>query len=60
MLTYAESLTRSPAQIRNRDVDELRAAGFSDTDILGIAEVVAYYAYANRIANGLGVILEAG
>ncbi len=40
------------------DVDALRSAGFSDRDILDIVEVVAYYAYANRIADGLGVQTE--
>ena len=36
----------------------LRGAGFSDRDILDIAEVVGYYAYVNRIADGLGVSVE--
>jgi alkylhydroperoxidase family enzyme len=36
----------------------LRAAGLGDRDILDVAEVAAYYAYANRIADGLGVELE--
>jgi alkylhydroperoxidase family enzyme len=40
------------------DVDRLRAEGFTDRDILDIAEVTAYYAYANRIADGLGVSTE--
>jgi len=40
------------------DVFKLREVGFSDTDILQICEVVAYYAYVNRIADGLGVALE--
>ena len=40
------------------DVESLRAAGFSDADILAIAEVVGYFAYVNRIADGLGVRLE--
>jgi alkylhydroperoxidase family enzyme len=39
-------------------VDALRAAGFSDRDVLDIAEVTAYYAYANRIADGLGITTE--
>ncbi|MFL3002577.1 MAG: hypothetical protein ACJZ4L_02610 [Candidatus Poriferisodalaceae bacterium] len=39
-------------------MDELRGAGFSDRDVLDIAEVTAYYAYANRIADGLGVPVE--
>lgn len=58
MLTYAEKLTLTPAAVEESDVEELRAAGFSDDDILDIAEVTAYYAYANRITDGLGVQLE--
>ena len=58
MLTYVDKLTRSPATIECDDVARLRAVGFSDLDILHIVEVAAYYAYANRIADGLGVKLE--
>jgi len=58
MLRYAVKLTREPANVVAEDVETLREAGFTDLDILHIAEVVAYFAYANRIANGLGVPLE--
>jgi uncharacterized peroxidase-related enzyme len=58
MLSYAVKLTTTPQSIDQRDVEELREAGFSDRDILDICEVVAYYAYVNRIADGLGVTLE--
>ena len=58
MLTYAVKLTRTPAECTRADVDALREAGFEDGDILGLCEVVGYYAYANRIADGLGVELE--
>lgn len=58
MLTYAEKLTLHPASMGPEDVGALREAGFSDTDVLHICEVVAYYAYANRIADGLGIQLE--
>ena len=58
MLRYAEVLTRSPSAMSAHDVEALRAAGFSDADVLAIAEVTAYYAYANRIADGLGIELE--
>ena len=58
MLTYAEKLTVEPASVTREDVQALRAAGFSDEDVLHICEVVAYYAYVNRIADGLGVELE--
>lgn len=55
MLTYVVKLTVTPGDMVKSDVDELRAAGFTDRDVLDIAEVTAYYAYVNRIADGLGV-----
>ena len=55
MLTYAVKLTTTPGAMNDADVDALRDAGFSDRDILDIVEVVGYYAYANRIADGLGL-----
>ena len=55
MLAYAVKLTQAPGEMAASDVEALRAAGFSDRDVLDIAEVTAYYAYANRIADGLGV-----
>ena len=58
MLAYVERLTRTPADMSAADVEALRSAGFTDRDILDIATVAAYFAYANRIANGLGVQLE--
>ena len=58
LLAYASKLTRTPGAMVRADVESLRAAGFSDADILAIAEVVGYFAYVNRIADGLGVPLE--
>jgi uncharacterized peroxidase-related enzyme len=58
MLRYAVKLTVTPGEVTESDVESLRRSGFTDTDILHIAEVVAYFAYANRIADGLGVTLE--
>jgi uncharacterized peroxidase-related enzyme len=58
MLRYACKLTDTPAAMQRGDVDALRAVGFADEDVLQLCEVVAYYAYANRIADGLGVALE--
>ena len=58
MLRYVEKLTREPGTIEEKHVERLKQAGFSDTDVLHIVEVAAYYAYVNRIADGLGVILE--
>ena len=58
MLRYAVKLTVEPAAVSADDIISLRKVGFVDIDILHIAEVVAYYAYANRIADGLGIPLE--
>lgn len=58
MLEYAVKLTITPGAMVEDDVTALRAVGFSDRDILDIVEVTAYYAYANRVADGLGVQVE--
>ena len=58
MFDYVEKLTRTPSRMKRQDVDALRAAGFDDRDVLEITECTAYYAYVNRIADGLGVQLE--
>ncbi len=36
----------------------LREGGFSDRDIVDANQVVAYYNYVNRVAEGLGVEVE--
>lgn len=58
MLDYSVKLTHTPGEMVAADVDALRAVGFTDRDILDISEVVGYYAYVNRIADGLGVQIE--
>ena len=58
MLNYAAKLTERPADVFARDIDLLREVGFKDRAILDINQIVAYYAYVNRIADGLGVELE--
>ena len=59
MLGYAVKLSLEPWNMEEADVQELRDAGFSNTGILDIVHVTGYYAYVNRIAEGLGVDLEA-
>ena len=58
MLAYVEKLTLRPWEMLKDDVIALRAAGFSDAAILDINQVTGYYAYVNRLADGLGVELE--
>lgn len=58
MLDYVEKLTLRPWQMQESDVVALRQAGFSDAAILDINQVTGYYAFVNRLADGLGVPLE--
>lgn len=58
MLEYAIKLTRAPWEMEEADVAALREAGFGDSAILDINQVAAYYAFVNRLADGLGVELE--
>lgn len=58
MLDYSAKLTRAPGDMVEADVQALRRCGFDDRAILDVAQGVAYYAYVNRIADGLGVALE--
>jgi uncharacterized peroxidase-related enzyme len=58
MLDYVSKLTLTPWDMAEADVGELRQHGFSDREILDINQITAYYAYVNRIADGLGVPLE--
>jgi uncharacterized protein YciW len=41
------------------DLAPLRASGLGDRDIVDLNQVVAYFNYVNRVADGLGVELEA-
>lgn len=58
MLDYAAKLTETPWAMTKDDVGSLRTEGFSDQAILDIAQVTGYYAFVNRLADGLGVELE--
>jgi uncharacterized peroxidase-related enzyme len=58
MLDYSYKLTLFPWDMEKSDVDDLKKAGFFDREILDINQIVSYYAYVNRLADGLGVELE--
>lgn len=58
MLVYALKLTATPAAMVREDVALLRSAGLDDGEILDLNQVTAYFAYANRLVDGLGVELE--
>ena len=58
ILRYAARLSQQPIAVTSADVDALRAVGLDDLDILDLNNIVAYYCYINRVANGLGLLTE--
>ena len=58
LLAYAAKLTRTPGAMAAADVDLLRQAGFGDRAIHDACAIVSYFAFVNRMADGLGVELE--
>jgi uncharacterized peroxidase-related enzyme len=58
LLRYAKKLTLVPGVIAESDIEALRSAGATDGEILEANQVVAYFNYANRVLNGLGVTTE--
>jgi uncharacterized peroxidase-related enzyme len=54
MLDYAVKLTLRPREMTEADVAALRSAGWSDEDIMDVAEVTGLFNMSNRMASGLG------
>lgn len=48
-------MTLQPGEMSANDIQALGKAGWSDEEIQDAAQVVAYFNYINRLANGLGV-----
>jgi len=59
MLAHARNLTIGPASISEEDVNAMRATGLSDRAILEINLAASYMNFVNRVAEGLGVEVEA-
>jgi uncharacterized peroxidase-related enzyme len=54
MLDFAVKLTEQSSTCTEADVDALREAGWTDEDVMDIAEVAAMFNFTNRLASGLG------
>jgi len=55
---YAVKLTLTPSAMGPADISLLRSHGLSDRAINDAVQVIAFFNYINRIAEGLGVELE--
>jgi len=58
MVYFALKLTMRPGLLAPQDVQTLRDEGLSDTEIHDVVNVTACFAYMNRLADGLGAVLE--
>ena len=59
MLRYVSKLTLEPSCMSERDVVDLREAGFDDVQVLEIVQLAAWFNYMTRVADALGVEVEA-
>ena len=54
MLDFAVELTEESHRCSEENVEALRRAGWSDEEIMDIAETAAMFNFTNRLASGLG------
>jgi alkylhydroperoxidase family enzyme len=51
-------LTHAAATVGQSDVELLRAQGLDDTEISDAIQVVGYFNYVTRVADGVGIDAE--
>ena len=59
ILEFAEQVTLAAYTIQPSDLDLLRSYGLDDETIFDVVEIVGFFNSINRIADALGVELEA-
>ena len=55
MVDFAVKLTTAAYKTTPEEVERLRSVGFDDTGVLQITLIAAWFNYANRVADALGV-----
>ncbi|MCH8928805.1 MAG: hypothetical protein IIB39_08840 [Candidatus Marinimicrobia bacterium] len=58
IVKYVLKITKTPSEMRKDDVEELKNAGLSEAAVLNLVLVAGYFAFVNRLADGLGIDLE--
>jgi len=58
LLLFSEKMTREPAKITQKEVEDLRNSGISDEAILEGVHVVSFFNYLDRMADALGTPVE--
>ena len=55
LLDFAVMVTGGATRVTPRDLDALRAQGFSDAEILDAVQIIGFFNYYARLADALGV-----
>ena len=55
---FAVKLTHLAADVDDADIDALRAQGLSDPDVSDAIQVIGYFNYVTRVADGVGIEAE--
>ena len=55
LLDYVWKLSKAPGDMTEADIEGLRAAGWTDAQIVATVHVAAFFAYMNRVAEAFGL-----
>lgn len=55
LLDFAVRVTEDVHGVTRETVSELRAVGYSDTDVLDAVQIIGFLNYYNRLVDALGV-----
>lgn len=59
LLTVAEKISAQPTRMTEADWEPLRQLGFDDTALLEVTHIVGLFNYLTRLADGMGLLLDA-
>lgn len=57
-LVFAQKLSAQITEMSAQDCDKLRELEYSDREILDLVQITSYFNFVNRMAEGLGVVME--
>ena len=55
LLDYVWKLSKTPGEMTEADMEGLRAAGWTDPEIVATVHVTGFFAYMNRVAEAFGL-----
>ena len=55
LCSFAEKLTLNPGKITESDYQSLKEIDLNDKEISEVVQIISYFNYINRVADGLGL-----